>query len=137
MREAGVSTLARLRMAAFLMRAIMSPMGSLTILKPPSPARLHETRNLAGRAKIAQGDTAHLQFAVEGARTPRHRAAVADAAGGRVARQRRQLQPGVEALFQRQRLVLGGVLQGLPLGGELLDELADHFVTIDGALLGH
>src|SRR5688500_284807 len=119
------------------MRAIRSPMGSLTICDPPLPARLDEAGDQPVRTEVAQGDPAHLQLAVVAARTARHLAAVADADGGRVPRQLGELQAGFETLLERQALVAGGRLQRGALGGVLLDELLDAFVAVDGALLGH
>src|ERR1700738_1187508 len=126
--EAGVTTFERLRSPAFLMRAIMSPMGSLAGISSSSPARLHEAGNLAERPKLAQRDPAHLQLAIEGARAPRDLAAVADARRRRVARHGRQLQARVEALLQREVLVVGDRLESVALGGLRLHQGADHFI---------
>src|SRR5579859_7263083 len=112
-------------MAALRMRASISPMGSLTMSIAPSPARLHEAGNLAGRSQFAQGDTAHLHLAIEGARPPGHQAAVADTGRGRVARQGGELQPRLEPLLQRKRFVFSSFLQSLTLGRELFHQLAD------------
>src|ERR1700744_2556662 len=98
MREAGVSTLDRLRWAALRMRAIISPRGSFTI-SPSSPARLHEDGDLPRRTQFTQGDTAHLQLPVERTRTTRHLAAVADAGRRGVPRQLGELQTRLEPLF--------------------------------------
>src|SRR5579862_9592223 len=129
MREAGVDTLPRLRSAAFLMRAIMSPMGSFTIW--PSPARLDHAGDLPGVRQLSERDAAHLELAVIGPRTPGEGAAVADAHLRGVARQFRQLQARGEALLQRQVLVVGDLLQRLALGRVLLDHALDHFVAVD------
>src|SRR5438270_629591 len=80
----------------FRMRAIMSPMGSLTMSIPSSPARLDQTGNLSGRAKLAQRDAAHLHLAIEGARTAGHQTTIANPPGRRVARQLGELEPRVE-----------------------------------------
>src|SRR4051812_33029634 len=100
-------TLLRLRCAAFLRRAIRSPMGSLTICVTLLPARLDEAGDQALRTQVAERNPAHLQLAIICARTPGDLATVADAGLGRVPRQFRQLQPGVEAFFERQALIIG------------------------------
>src|SRR6476469_2059807 len=89
--EPGIETFDLLRIWALRMRAIMSPIGSLTIA-PSLPARLHKARNQALRAELAQRDTAQAVLAVIGARATAQLAAVADARLGRVARQLRQFQ---------------------------------------------
>src|ERR1700761_6540535 len=101
MREAGVDTLLLRRSAAFFMRAIMSPMGSFTDIRS-SPARLDHARDLAVVGQFTERDTAHLELAIKGARAPGQLAPVADANLGGVARQLGELQPGGEALFERQ-----------------------------------
>src|SRR5471030_1948704 len=116
MLEAGVATLLRRRMAAFLIRAIMSPMGSLTDISP-SPARLDHAGDLPRRRQLAKRDTRHLELAIESARPAGEQAAVADAHLGGVARQLGELQPRGEALFQRQVLIVGDRLQSVPLAG--------------------
>src|SRR5690606_34903212 len=103
----------------------------------PLPARLGQAGDLPQVAQFAHGDPAHLQLAVEGPRTARHFAAVADARRGRVARQLSQLQTSVETLFQRQALVVGGRLEGSPLCGILRNQSLDGFVTVYGAFLSH
>src|SRR5438270_5586662 len=100
-------------MATFRTRAIMSPMGSLTMSIPSSPARLDETGNLSGRAKLPQRDPAHLHLAIEGAWTAGDHAAISDPPRRGVARQLGELEPRIEPFLERQRFVLGGVLQRL------------------------
>jgi hypothetical protein len=100
----------------------------------PLPARLRQARDLAQVAQLAQSDTAHLELAVVGARTAGHFAAVANAVLGRVARQFGQLQARLEALFQRQGLVVRDRLQGGALRGVLRDEGLDLLVAVYSGL---
>src|SRR5690348_18318193 len=104
------------------MRAIRSPMGSLTMV-PLLPARLDEAGDQAGGPEVAQRGAAHLELAVIAPRTAGDLAAVADPGRRGVARHLRELKPGVEAFLQRQGLVVGDVLQQLTLGRVLLHEL--------------
>src|SRR5574339_1009760 len=90
--EPGIETFDLLRICALRMRAIMSPIGSLTAIAPSLPARLHKARNQALRSELAQRDTAQAVLAVIGARAATQLTAVADARLGRVARQLRQFQ---------------------------------------------
>src|SRR6185503_14502543 len=76
-REPGVETLGFLRICALLMRAIRSPIGSFICMRSPLPARLHEPGDEPLGTELAQRDAAELVFAVNGARPPRHLAAVA------------------------------------------------------------
>src|SRR5215471_16245252 len=99
MREAGVDTLLRRRSAAFLILAIMSPMGSFTDICP-SPARLDHAGDLPCSGQLAERDPAHLELAVVAARASRQDAPVADAHLRRVARQLGQLEARGEALLQ-------------------------------------
>jgi hypothetical protein len=89
------------------------------------------------RTEVAQGDPAHLQLAVVGARTARDLAPVTDAGLGRVARQFRQLQSGFKTFFERQAFVDRDSLQRVALGGILLDESLDPKIAINGAFLCH
>src|SRR6218665_2370816 len=112
--EAGVETEFLRRIWALRMRVSISPIGSVRAICVLSlPARLDQTRDLPEVAKLAQGDTAHLHLAIVGARTTGHFAAVAHAAGRRIARQGSELELGGETLFQRQLLLHG---EGLELG---------------------
>src|SRR5690606_11006954 len=100
--EAGVVTLFLRRPAALRMRVSISPRGSLMdMISVSLPAGLHEAGHQAQRSEFAKRDTRHVELAVVAARTPRHRAAIADARLGGVARHLRQLQLCGEALFHR------------------------------------
>src|SRR6187549_1233431 len=106
MREPGVETLDLLRICALRIRVIRSLMGSCVLmLDPPSPARLHETRNESLGTEFAHGDTAEFRLAIDRARTAGQFAAVADPGRRRVARQRRKLQRRGKPLFHRLLLV--------------------------------
>src|SRR5215813_7786770 len=85
-REPGVETLDFLRICALLMRAIRSLMGSFNCMRASSPARLHQARNQALGAELAQRDAAELVLAVVRARPPGELAAQPDARGRRIAR---------------------------------------------------
>src|ERR671910_1760822 len=80
-REPGVDTFGFLRICALVMRAIRSPIGSLSCMRASLPARLHKARNQAFGAELAQRDTAELVLAVECARPTRDFAAIADTGG--------------------------------------------------------
>src|SRR4029079_314587 len=116
--EPGIETLPLLRICALRMRAIISPIGSLTAICPSSPARLHEAGDQALVAKLAQGDTAQPLLAVIAAWSAGHLAAIADAGGRGIARQFGELQRRREALLNRQFLVLHDRLELLPAIGE-------------------
>src|SRR5215471_41764 len=120
------------------MRVIRSPIGSvIAMARPSSPARLHEAGNQALRSEVAQGDAAHLDLAVEPARTARHLAAIADARCRAVARQRGELQRSGEPLLHRPRLVLRDRLEARPTSRLGLGHLAPPVVLLDRALLRH
>src|ERR1041384_1853028 len=78
-REPGVDTFGFLRICALVMRAIISPSGSVHLMRGPLPARLHQARDQALGTELAQRDTAELVLAVERTRPARHFAAIADA----------------------------------------------------------
>src|SRR5664280_3442802 len=75
------------RICALRMRAIMSPIGSLTPIAIPLPARFHEAGNQALGAEVAQRDTAETMLAVIAARAAGELAAIANARGRGIARQ--------------------------------------------------
>src|SRR5688500_6515888 len=102
------------------MRVSMSPSGSFINISSSSPARLHQARDLAAIAHGAQGDTAHLELAVEAARPAGHLAAVAETGRRRVPRQLGKLQPRREAVLLAQALVYRRRLQPRALGRILL-----------------
>src|SRR3569833_4239616 len=88
--EPGIETLDLARICALRMRVIISPIGSSTI-SAPLPARLHEARNQALVAEVAQRDTAQLVLAVVRMRTARQLATVMNANLRRNARQLSEL----------------------------------------------
>src|ERR1700686_1026981 len=101
------------RICALRMRAIMSPIGSLTAIAIPLPARLHEAGNQALGAEVAQRDAAETMLAVVTARAAAQFATVANARGRRIARQFGKLEGGGEPLLHRQVLVVGDRFQSL------------------------
>src|ERR1700704_7104876 len=114
------------------MRVIMSPIGSvISMVRSPSPARLHEAGNQAFGAEVPHRDAAHLELAVIAARPAGHLAWVADARGRSVARQLGELQGGGEPLFQRPRLVARDLLETRSAAGKILRQPA-----APGVLLG-
>jgi len=111
----------------------MSPIGSLTPISIPFPARFHEAGDQAFIAEVAQRNARHLELAVVGARTAGDLATVANPGCRRVARHLGELQRRREPLFHRlllvgddglqlgrQRVVLGLVEQDLERLGRLL-----------------
>src|SRR5688500_18730467 len=98
------------------MRVSMSPSGSFISISISSPARLHQARDLALVAHLAQRNAAHLELAIIGARPAGHLAAIADTGRRRVARQLGELQPGGEAVLLAEALVHCRRLQPRPLG---------------------
>src|SRR6185295_1077463 len=136
-REPGVETLGFLRICALLMRAIRSPIGSLTGMRSSLPARLHEAGNQALGAELAERDARHLVLAVDRARPPGDLATVAIAVRRRVARQFGHLQGRRETLFHRLGLVHGNRLQPRTAAGILLRQLLSPVVLLDRTLLRH
>src|SRR5690606_28112726 len=80
------------------------------------PARLDDARHLAEIAQFAKRNTRHLEFAIECARAARDFATVANAGLGAVARHFGKLQGRLEALLDRESLVLDDRLEGGALG---------------------
>src|SRR6188474_2858621 len=119
------------------MRAIMSPIGSLTAIAPSLPARLHKARNQALRPELAQRDAAQAVLAVVSARAATQLTAVANARLGGVARQLRQFQRRSKTLFHRQLLVVRDRFQLRAPVGVLLCHLAPPVVLLDRTLLRH
>src|SRR6218665_2351518 len=104
--DAGVETTSRRRIWALRIRVSISPSGSERLIVFVSlPARLDHARDLPEIAQLAQGDTAHLELAVVGARTARHFATVTDAVRGGIARQFGQLDGRGEAVLKGNLLV--------------------------------
>src|SRR5882672_11522421 len=138
MREAGTVTLSRRADWPLRMRVSKSPTGSvIMVYGPPLPARLHDAGQSARRRELSQSKTRKLELAIDGPRTARELAAIADARRRRVARQLGKLEPRVEALFRRQLVVDRHRLQLGALAGVLLRHLDTPIVLLDRALLGH
>src|SRR5947209_14900825 len=119
------------------MRVSMSPKGSLSAIAPSLPARLHEAGDETLRPELTQRDARHLHLAIIGARAAGHVAAIADAHGGRVARQIGKPDARLEPLLHRQLLVVGDRLQLVATVGELLDQPHLALVVFDCTLLSH
>src|SRR5436190_3326501 len=75
--DQGMSTVALRAAVAFRTRVRKSAIGSVSIA--PSPARLHESRDLAAAPEVAQAEPAHAEPPEEGPRPPAQRAAVVGA----------------------------------------------------------
>src|SRR5688572_1620905 len=73
------------------MRVRRSAMGSVMLIRAPSPARLAEARNLAAVRDLADLHARETELAVHAPRAAGDRAAVALARGARIARQRLEL----------------------------------------------
>src|SRR4029079_2621467 len=117
------------------MRAIMSPIGSLTAIAPSLPARLYKAGNQALRPELAQRDTAQAMLAVVSARAATQLTAVADARLGRASRPLRHFLRPSKTLFHRPLLVVRDRLQLCAPVGILLRHLAPPVVLLDRTLL--
>src|SRR5579872_2229205 len=114
------------------MRLSRSPSGSfMDIVRASLPARLQQTGNEPFRAELAQRDARQLVLAIEAARPPGHLAAIADAAGRRIARQFGELERRRETILDRLGLVLGDRLQPRATAGELLRQASAPVVLLD------
>src|SRR5262249_19926141 len=125
------------RICALRMRAIISPIGSLTAIATLLPARLHEARNEALVAELAQRDAADAVLAIERARTAGQLAAVTDARLRRLARQFGELERGREAFLHRNLLVHRDRLELSAARRKRLRHLAPSVVLLDRTLLRH
>src|SRR5262245_2046756 len=117
------------------MRAIMSPSGSF--IATSSPARLHQTGDQSLGPEVAQGDARQLELAVVAARPARHLAPIANAGGGRVARQLCELQRRREPLLHGLGLVARNRLQPRAAALMLLAQPASSIVLLYRTLLRH
>src|SRR5208282_1522710 len=136
--ELGHVTLPLLRICALRMRDNRSPSGSfIAIVRSSLPARLHETRDQPLRAKLPQRDARQFVLAVIAARPARYLAAVADAGGGRIARQFGKLECGGETLLHRLRFVARDRLEPRSPARKLLGHPAPPVVLLDRTLLRH
>src|SRR5436305_2710404 len=89
----------------------------------PLPGRLDHAGDLPVERELAECDTGDAEFADEATRAAAHRTAVADAGGGRIARQLLQLLlRGVELVVAGRRADEDGLQFGT-LGGVLGGEL--------------
>src|SRR5512143_2251484 len=89
---------------ALRMRVNMSAIGSVMLIARSLPARLDHAGDLAAQRELAQLVAAEAELAVDAARAPGQRAAVAQARGRGVARQLLQLRARSIALL------VGGLL---------------------------
>src|SRR6185437_11588622 len=135
--EPGMETFDLVRICALRMRVIMSPIGSLTAIAIPLPARLHKAGNQALGAEVAESDAAETMLVVIGARTAGQLATIADARGRGIARQLGKLEGGGKTLLHRQSRVVSDCLERLAAVGELLRHPAPPVVLLDRTLLSH
>src|SRR3979490_1064056 len=106
MREAGTVTLSRRADWPLRMRVSKSPTGSvIMVYGPPLPARLHDAGQGARRRELSQSKARKLELAINGPRTARDLAPIANARRRRVARQIGKLEACIEALLWRQLVV--------------------------------
>src|ERR1700733_6286133 len=120
------------------MRVSSSLSGSfMAMVRSSSPTRLQQARDQALGAEIPQRDARQFVLAVIGARPASQFAAIADASGGRIARQLGELQRRGKALLHRFRSVAGNRLQPSPAAGKLLRHPAAPVVLLDRTLLRH
>src|SRR5262249_27496203 len=103
----------------------------------PLPARLDHAGDLTLGGQIAQRDPRELQFAIERARTARQFATVANAGGGGIARQLRELQTRGETLFERELFVQRGSAQLVTARGVLLGQALALLVAFNRTSLRH
>src|SRR5689334_15819583 len=127
--EAGIVTSVWPTSCAFLMRVSMSAIGSCMLIRSPSPARLDDARHLAAQRQLAQLVAAQAEFAIDAARAPGQRAAVADAHGRGVARQLLQLVTRLFSCLVGGARVLDDVEERGALRLEFLDGLAALLVS--------
>src|SRR5215467_8074233 len=135
--EPGIETFDLLRICALRMRAIMSPIGSFTAIASSSPARLHEARNKAPGAKLAQRDAAQAMLAVKPTWTATELAAVTNARLRGIAWQFCKLQGSGKTLLHRQLLVVRDRLKLRASIGKFLRHLAPPVVLFNRTLLRH
>src|SRR5690348_3796788 len=135
--EPGIDTFDLLRICALRMRAIMSPIGSLTAIAPSLPARLHKAGNEALGAKFAQRDPAQTMLAIKGARTAGQFATIANSRLGRVARDLGKLQRSSEALLHGQLFVVRNCFQLRAPVCEFLRHPASSVILFYRTLLRH
>src|ERR1700730_3436305 len=83
------------------MRVNRSAMGSVMLMRRPSPARLGETGNLTAAGDLAELHPREAELAVHAARAPGNGAPVALPRGTRIPRLRLQLRLRSDALFGR------------------------------------
>src|SRR6185312_15223011 len=119
------------------MRAIMSPMGSFTDMRPSSPARLQKAGDEPLGPEVPQRDTAQAMLAEIAVRAPGQFAPIVDACRRRIARQLGQPESRGEAFLHRQLLVARDRLELRAATGELLRHLAPPVVLLDRTLLRH
>src|SRR5690349_18787428 len=109
---------------ALRMRVSMSEMGSCMLIGFSLPACLDDPRNLAPQGELPQLVAAEAEFAIDAARPPGQRAAIAQPHRRRVARQPLQLGARFLARLVRGTRVVDDLEQRRALRLELLDGLA-------------
>src|SRR6185503_12886329 len=135
--DAGTMTLTFSVACALRMRVSMSAMGSLMLMSWLLPAGLDHSGDLAAHRDLADLVAREAELAERAARPTGHRAAVAQAHGRSVARQRLQLRARLVAGVVGGFRVLDDREQRLALLGVLLHRCAALCVAVDDGKLGH
>src|SRR5688572_10764530 len=135
--DAGTRTLAFSVAWALRMRVSMSAMGSLMLMASSLPAGLDHSGDLAAHGDLADLVACEAELAERAARAARHGAAVAQAHGRGVARQRLQLGAGLVLGLVGGLRVLEHRAQRLALLRVLLHGGAALRFAVDDGKLGH
>src|ERR1700693_4850987 len=122
---------------ALRMRVSMSAMGSLMLMCALLPARLDHSGDLAAHRDLADLVAPETELAERPARPAGHRAAVAQAHGGGVARQRLQLGSRLVAGVVGRLRILDDGEELFALLRELLHGGAALRLAVDDGKLGH
>src|SRR5260221_5909925 len=135
--DAGTSTVTFSVACALRMRVSMSAMGSLMLIFVLLPARLDHSGNLAAHRDLADLVAPEPELAEGSARASGDRAAIAQAHGRGVARQRLQFRAGLVAGVVGCLGILDHREQRLALLREPLHGSAALRLAIDDGKLGH
>src|SRR5579883_1988917 len=119
------------------MRVRRSAIGSVMLMWRSSPARLREARDLAAVGNLADLHPREAELAVDPARAPRDRAALAAARRARVARLRLQLRLRSRALLGGGLGIADQLLELGPLRRVSLHDLGATLLALDHARLRH
>src|SRR5215472_9062717 len=119
------------------MRVSRSAMGSVMLMRRPSPARLGETRDLAAARDLADLHARQSELAVYPARAPGDGAALALPRGARIARLRLQLRLCGGAHLGRALRAADQLLELRALGRVLFHDPGATLLALDHARLRH